>query len=362
MGDGKKNERAFNGTPEQMGAKPIFEEPKMRFPGKSYAIFVAATENYLMYVNALLNSIEKRRLHENCDLAVFLLHHDFSPECRYPAIARSEFPFRVVPIEVYREEIRHPASTKRIEFIKRARYHTIARYAQLFDVVCLLDADMFIVSPNFTKLFDLVNGTRCLIGCNERYKWDIGPNYQLHGESILPRGMRLRKMHCNVPAIFDMAEWAPVFEHYSKIAFDGKQDLPTGQMKGIGDIYCWNISVYALKRENDVITFPMETMSQVHQTNMRRWTYMINDHDHWRTYAGDEVYTIHGRVAQQDFVDGSMERFEHMEKDPDVIRKESGNVRRGLQAIQREWYDLNFNHRLKLDRFIPKDPNWERYQ
>ena len=103
--------------------------------GKDYAIFVAMTPNYCMYVNALLNSIQKQQLHIWCNLTVYLFHHDMDELPNYPTRAANAFEFDVVPVQIDRADVKHPAPTKRIEFIKRARYAKMAELAAKHDVV-----------------------------------------------------------------------------------------------------------------------------------------------------------------------------------------------------------------------------------
>ena len=116
---------------------------------KKYAIFVAATDNYLMYLNALLNSIVKRELYKSVDLTVYLMHYQFPID--YCKKATEKLPFKFIPLEIKKSAIEHPQETKRIEFVKRARFKYTVDYGMDYDAICLLDADMFIVSDQFIK-------------------------------------------------------------------------------------------------------------------------------------------------------------------------------------------------------------------
>jgi len=313
----------------------------------NYAIFVASTDNYLPYVNALLNSIQKRELHRHCNLTVYLLYHDMPVE--YPEAAKTAFSFRLIPVNVERADVPHPEGTKRIEFVKRARFWLVMKYAPKYDAVCLLDADMFIVSPEFAKLFDLVDGTQLCIACNERFKWNIGHDYVLDGKPILDPPQKLVQMHCSVPIIFVYKHWEDVFKSYTEICFGGRQ-WKNGEQKGIGDIYSWNISVVRCGKQDRIVVFPMSVMTQVHHTVIKPWTFLQVDHDYWYTYAGDRVYSVHGRVARPGYVRGYLERF-----DRDAGENEKpfrSKIEASLRRIQTEWYDLNFNGRLPLEAFV----------
>jgi hypothetical protein len=337
---------------------------------KRYAIFLAATgpcvangKNYLPDTNCLLNSIQKQQLHTypGCELDVYLLHHGFDPAWKYPETAVAAFDYHLIPIELKRSEIPHPAATKCIEFVKRARYFKLLELAPHYDAVCLLDADMFFVSRAFMGLFDLVYGTDKLIGCNEKIKWDMGPTYMLGNEPIFSKPTRLHSMICNVPSVFDMKRWWEVFEFYTKICFDGRQDLPDGTTKGIGDLFAHNISIQHAGRADDVIMLPLETLAQVHHVWRRPWTYLINDGGKWRSQAGDRVYMIHDtkRIARPSFVTDNLADFDKDEAGWQGIPKVRPKVEAGLRACQKEWYDLNFNSRVRLDAFLEHNPDWD---
>jgi len=317
----------------------------------NYAIFVACTPKYKKHVNALLNSFEKRRLYRGCNLTVYVLHYNGINKEWLQAITEA-FSFKVIPIKIKREDIKHPPGMNDIEFVKRSRFHYIVEYGIYYDVICLLDADMFMVSPDFMKLFDLVNGTTQLIGCNEKIKWTIGNNYQYESKPIFGIPQKLYNMTCSVPIIFNYGKWRRVFEYYLKIAYFGRQ-LKDDNWVGVGDIMSWNISVLKQNKQNDVIVFPMESMCQVHRTYMHPDKYVQVENDYWYTAGGDKIYSIQGRWnTNLDFVDSSMAWCEEnmFEK---LGRNDGGKIlpkiRKGLEAIQQEWYNLNFCSKLILD-------------
>ena len=320
---------------------------------KNYAIFIATTPKYKKHVNALLNSFEKRELYKNCHLTVYVLHYGGINNGWLVAISKV-FSYSVIPVEIKRKDINHPPDMKEIEFVKRARFKYILEYGGNYDVICLLDADMFMVSPDFMKLFDLVNGTNQLIGCNETFKWGIGNNYTYERQPIFNTPQKLYNMHCSVPIIFDMRYWRSVFEYYLKISYFGEQEKGGG-IVGIGDIMSWNISVQKCGKEADIVTFPMETMCQVHQTYMYSDRYVIVEDGYWRTARGDRLYSIQGRWnTGLNFVEGSQEWCKKNLLDYD---KAWPKIKKGLECIQQEWYNLNFCSKLILD----EENIWEKF-
>lgn len=338
---------------------------------KRYAILFAATgpvagRNYLPDTNALLNSLAKCRIGRTCEgeLTVFLLHHGFDPDWDYPALAMEAFrdDFQLKPLELRREDVPHPKGTNTIEFVKRARYFRLMELCQGYDAVCLLDADMFVVAPEFGGLFQLVAGTRKLIGANERFKWDVGPQsyFYADGAPIFTSAGRMRAMCCNVPSLFVLEEWREVLELYSRICFDGYQ-FKAGLKVGIGDLFAHNIAIHRLGRDSDVVMLPMECFAQVHHVWRKPWTYPINDGGQWRSFSGDRIYMVHDskKIATARFVPGNMTKFAEEFAGWSEQAKFMGPIRVGLRALQREWYDLNFCQRLKLDQFMEHDPAWD---
>ena len=314
---------------------------------KKYGIFVAATANYIGYLNALLSSIEKRKLHRDCELHVHVFHFgDFPADYIYEAI--DKYSYNLHFDRMLLDEI--PLKAKFIEYVKRTRYHKIVAPALNYDVSCLLDCDMFFVSDQFMRLFEMVDGTDLLIGCNEKIKWEAG-KYTIDGEKIVENPGKMFQFICNTPAIFNMERWKPVFEKYIEIAIHGRQ-MKGDRVAGIGDLHCWNIAINACKRNNDVVVFPMETMAQVHYTNMRAWTYPIVERGYWRTEAGDRIYVIHGRVARDNMVEGCMKKYFALQVGRPDIHKIAGEVRKGLVAIEKEWNELNYNGKIDMEKYI----------
>jgi len=348
-----------------MSITAIKDYGKMRNGGRvnKYAIFVASTQNYLGYTNALLNSFEKRRLFDGYDLTVYLMYFSAADKGTFsPAYLKdlTKFSYKIIPIEMNRNDVGCPENFNTVEFVKRARFHYIMKYGFDYDVICLLDADMYMVSPDFIQLFDLVDGTNKCIACNERYKWAIGENFIFENKPIFEKPVKMYAMHCSIPIILNLNQWESVFEYYLKISFHGKQ-IKNGLHCGIGDIFSWNISVYKNNKQRDIVVFPMETMCQVHHTTHRPGTYPVVENDYWYTWAGDRVYSIQGRVANSKYVDASLAIManEFKIQGRTDYEKIAAQVKPGLIAILKEWYNLNFSCKLILSDYTAYNHEWD---
>lgn len=326
-----------------------------------FAFFVCSNGGYLPFLNVLLNSIAK----QNCHIDTYLLYYDF-PE-KYIEDATSKMPYPLIPLEIKREDFNIADYNKNNNnlFIKQARFKYIREYGVKYDAICMLDADMFITTPNFMNLFDLVNGTRKLIACNERFKWMLDSRFSFNGKPIFEKPIKAYKFHCSVPLVFDMKEWIEVFDFYNELAFNAFETDASGKItKPAGDIYCWNISVYKNDRQNDVVLFPMETMTQVHHTYAHPWTELTKDNGTWITYAGDEVFSIHGRIGNKSWFEGQVRgarkryRAHNIQDSDEEVEDKVGSV---LRRVQKEWYDLNFKEIINLYDYVPVDKYWESF-
>jgi hypothetical protein len=339
---------------------------------KKYAIFFAATgpvigRNYLPDTNCLLNSIQKHQLHKklNGTLDVYLMHYGFERGWNYIEKAKKVFDFNFIGIELNPSSIPCKCETKPIELIKRARYFKILEIGKQYDAVCLLDADMFFVSPVFSSFFEMVSGTNKIIGANERFKWAIGSDmyFESDGKSIFTESTKMYSMICNVPSIFDMNKWNETFEYYCKICFGGYQ-FKGKERVGIGDLFAYNIAINKTGRANDVIMFPMETMAQVHHVWRKPWTYLINDNDYWMTFSGDRVYMIHDtkRICRQSFIQDNMKDYNIEFEGWKDREKFTSKIEQGLRSIQIEWWNLNFGKDAKLNLydFLPNNDEWNK--
>lgn len=316
------------------------------------AIFISSDYNYLPYLNTLLNSFHKRKLGKEFD--VYIIHHDFR-KLDYLKRAQKEFDFRVIPIKVDEKDFPKDSSKNKNLFIKQSRFHYIRKYGLEYDVICLLDADMFLLSENFDNLFQLVHNTNKLIGCNERFKWTFGPHYLHNDKPIFKEEFRAFKFHCSVPIIFDLKKWLDVFDYYNELAFNASEKRKDGSLKTLGDMYCWNTSVYKNNRQNDIILFPMETMTQVHQTGIMNPTRLMEKDGYWQTWNGDEVFTFHGRIRNKDeWREKQLEYFENKSADykPIVKLRKRKDTEGTINKILKEWEELSFKSKIDVREYL----------
>ena len=317
----------------------------------NYGIFLCCNQQYLPFLHVLFNSLEKHKI----NIPVELLYYNFPED--YIKYAQDKFSFPIIPTEIKREDFQiHKFNEKNNNlFIKQSRFKYIYDKGVKYDAICMLDTDMFVCTHNIMNLFDLVKDTNKLIACNERFKWNFGSRYHFNNEPIFEKGVKALKFHCSVPLFFDLKRWILEFNYYNKIAIntfevDDKQNI----VKPVGDIYCWNISVYKNNRQDDVILFPMQTMTQVHYTYAQPWTELRKEGDNWVTFDGDEVFFIHGRIGNPAWAEGQLRGVKKRIEDRGMPFNEN-RVTGVLNKFKKEWYTLAYKSAVSLEPFITCD-------
>ena len=320
----------------------------------SNAIFLSCNGGYLPCLNSLLNSIEKqqKRRQAPVDLHVYLFHWNV-PEA-YIQIAQQHFTtFTLLSSPVDPHDFKF-AEFSEMEICKCSRYYYMRDICATnkYDAVCLMDVDLMIVSPDFFNLFDMVSGTNNAIGCNERFKWTVGQNFKYpNGAAMFEQQTRLLKFHCNTPLFIGNPggkKWQTVFEEYLQIVYQATEDHPKKGLCKVGDIFAWNFAVNIAGMEDRVMLFPMEAMTQVHQTAYKEWTRLQRYEDHYYTFAGDPVLCLHGRVHKPQFG----------QYDPEKLGVPEAVIRSVNRLYRREWYELNFRQTVCLNAFMEMTPYW----
>jgi hypothetical protein len=318
-----------------------------------YAIFIASDYSYLPCLNALLNSLEKRKI--NAD--IFIITTDLTDV--YISKIQQTFSFKINVIKVSQDDffIKH-YKTYANSILIILRYLYLQQNSIQYNAVCLLDADMFVVSHNLMNLFELVENNNKLIACNETIKWHIDKNFIYNNKPIFDQNTILWKFHCAVPIFFNPAHWINVLNDYNTMALNSYQlDKNSGKIAHtIDNMFLWYICVQKHNKQNDVILFSTETMTQVHYTLLdptKFITFQIIDGEKiWLTHFGDEIFTIHGKIHQKNWSEDYNNLLQN-------ITDKQIYMRSSLIAILREWYELNFQSSVNLRDFYNNDPYWD---
>lgn len=321
-----------------------------------YAYFVTSNWGYVPYLTALLNSLQKRGNTQR----VYVMHQGFKQE--YLDAIQRAYSFEVVLLSVDRKD--HDVTDEVGEnlFMKQSRFKYIAQYGGDHAAICMLDADMFVVSERFGNFFEMVDGTNLLVGCEESYKWNFDKKYTCRGAVVFPEPVKAWKFMCSVPIFFDLNKWRSVFDTYNDMAFNSWEMENGEKKKRVGDIYTWSISIYRNNRQNDCVLMPMQSMTQVHGTAGAFWCAIRNDSGYWHSVDGSEVYSIHGRIGTQNWEPSQWGWYSSgLEKSGiPITDKISSSAKIAYNAIRQEWFDLTIgkNAIVNLSEFLPVKEEW----
>ena len=322
------------------------------------AIFIATDAGYLKYTNALLNSLDAC----GSQVPVHLMVYNCGLKSKYiEQLMRQPFVFPVHIQEMKQSELQLELERYRLavgrepsnnHLVKTMRMKYMMAQGMCHDSICLLDADMIVVSPNFTNLMDIVVNTDWLVGCNEGFKWNIGPEYTLDDKPLFDPPRELHWFHCSVPIIFSMPRWKSVFEEYLKIFYGGLQ-LRKGNKEDIGDMFSYNIAVARCSREKDLLLLPSHQMTQVHMQGYLPWCSLQGKMGRMIARKNnEEVYVLHGRPFGANWGPGIRN---NVEKTLTGIRMEKAAIDDWLNVelpkitgnVQKMWTSMANDHKVK---------------
>lgn len=327
-----------------------------------FAYILASDRNYIQYTNALLNSLD----YFGNEHPAYLLAYDCDGLENYLSNVKNVFSFPVTVIRMDTENIApllemYEKNTLRLSknhLIKSLRMRYLVDIGLQFDAVCLLDADMMVVSPNFDKFLLFVADTGRSVGCNEAFKWTIGETYMVDNKPIFDPPQVLHRFHCSVPLFLDMHHWADVFEEYLRIFYTGTHLNPHGQLSDIGDMFSYNIAVHKLGREEDVLPLPSSWFTQVHCDGYLPWSRITGSLEEGMSIieGREEVYSLHGRLDKHsswyDYmkprVHKHLKGFKLSDK---VIGDFTGKPLEGIcRQVQHVWDVMSTKHKLQVAR------------
>jgi len=321
-------------------------KPKGRSP---YAIATSFTPNYAQYLVALLNSLDYHG-HDNVDVHVLAVDPN---EKILRKIMAVDWCFNLMIMPSYEfvdfsdtryESLAMTAKKSRYSFLQGIMRKTT------YDALLFMDCDMFFTA-NVTRFFEMVRGTDILLGCNERFKWNMN-RFMYKGQEL--KDVTMHWMVCNAPLFFcpsrnrKLVFWMnEMAKHLSNIS-DGKRP---------SDLYTMNVAIGISGKDKDVISLPDYSWTGVHSSYLHWLTraVLINTHaghDEMFSLTGEKVYVIHGRWDKSNA--GAYElselekRYNELRLDENVKTSLRAASQRSITDIKKAWNFYTTQHKLSL--------------
>lgn len=255
--------------------------------------FVTSNKQYDIYATMCVNSLIKNTNTDIIWLQINYINQSItSNRLRYINVDMNQYQY------VYKDK-RYDSNrmSKSIRFIELDKIINSGQY----DNICLMDADMVVISDKFDQLFQLVDGNSNIVGINENFKWIINNNYTINGKPIFDHIVYLTKFTCSVPLFFNVDTMNGFVDTYFDVFLNGKMNYQN-RVHDIGDMFAYNIAIKKLHKEDDVIMLPAQMFTQTHMDGYLPWNSIRrNCEQKLVTKQGLEVYSLHGRLIEQGY-------------------------------------------------------------
>lgn len=222
-----------------------------------YAIFTSASRKNLNSLNSLLDSIEQSGM--NIDL--YLLHHDLDAE--YLRSKPSQLSFNIYHIKIDRSMLPFASmhTLKDEDLINKSMIPFLNVYGTVYKASCILNIHCKIRSKELINLFDLVNSTDKIIAHQYHESMVFDENYRMgeNKEYVFKNECVVYNSHYSDLMILNVNSYKEVIKYYGLLSHNVfKVD---NNNKILGDITCdecWNMAIYKLDRDKDIVTINMD--------------------------------------------------------------------------------------------------------
>jgi len=324
-----------------------------------YAIMVSCTANYVQYLNALLNSVD----YTNHPVDVHIIAVTGNKKDEDEA-----FNTYLDKLDTYKDLSFHPIVHKRAysDYEHYGAYRKIAqnmrwpelvvtskmgRYGKLeemteYAAIVMLDVDMMIVH-NIMHFFKLVENTKIIIGCNERYKWALN-NYCIEGQKDFPE-MPMDWMICNAPLFLDP-------KHNGKFLQTAAKYVGTIQNKKgeyVSDIISMNVALWLAGVQDNIVALPNYAWTGVHLGYTDITTYIQNrGGNFWKAWNGEKVYILHGRWdvdgCERGWRRNQEKRYDELELNETVRKRWMNQMEHVFKQIKDQYTFYNEKWKIRL--------------
>jgi len=251
-----------------------------------YAHVVAANTKYLPYLNAFLNSLEYVKNTQD----VHIISWGLSPSYLNKL---SQLSYKTIIHEISND-------SKMIEIsegdaLMRYRYKLAADLKD-YESVVVFDADSIVVR-NLDLWLEVAARSKTIIGVAlEQKRWYGEPeeHHKVNGEYPIPRTWNEKDIACS-PLFFSPKDFGDVFS-YSWHIF---ADYPPEKRALCPDMDCLGLAILKHGVQDRVIALAEATFSGLHETLLKPFSHVCEQHGKLFTINGEEIFAVHGQYNSE---------------------------------------------------------------
>lgn len=275
-----------------------------------FAFIVAASDNYLPGLIALLNSIKIHQSNADVILISFRLPEEFLKKISHQII-KMEGKDQVKETAIERFRIAHALGDN-------------------YDSICLLDADMFLTANCDTffevaaKGFIVTGSNGMIINFNSEYQKKY--NIDLNQDDYI-----YFKTHTSVPIFInrDNLDWFDTL--YKSKRIDNFDDFVFLNLLGI-----------AMEKDKKMICMPPYCFTGIHHFQMKPGTLAIDKNGYLVSETEEKIYCVHGKWWWEGWTQDLMPIMERYLKDEELGNKSRYKVLNAIETLK-QGFNLYYN-------------------
>jgi hypothetical protein len=279
----------------------------------NYAFFVAASDNYIPGVTAMLNSLKKIKNEHTVVLISFRLPESFIEKTQ-------QYPFEV---QIVNSEGDHQVHATAIE-----RFRIICELGHKYQAVCLLDADMWI-EANVDVFFLAASKGLIVTGSNGmiiNFNKDYQKKYQCPlGVDEFP----YTKIHTSVPIFIDPRNFDWFGELYISRRIDHWDDF----------LYL-NILGIKMGKHEKMICMPPYCFTGIHHWHMKPETAVFEKEKLLLSGTEEQVYMVHGKWWDEGWLQDLPCTMARYWRDEQIAFKGQGKTNNAINTLLKRFNEL----------------------
>lgn len=291
-----------------------------------YASVTSCTQNYSQYLIAQLVSMHRHG--HTFDVHVLCIDMD---EGFLKGLENREWSFNLYLVRDKSDE-----SIDR--YAKKARYKFASAVAPNYGALLFLDVDLMFVA-NVTKFLDLVADTDWILGCNERFKWNMAKYYLWNEAKFEFPHREMMWMICNAPVFVPYSQakfWQVAWETSYQLRKCSDDKIPS-------DLFTMNVALWRTGIEDKVIPLPNYAWTGVHNGYLNIYTRAFKKGGvEWRSVNGEPIYMLHGRWdkpnAEKYYLKEQEKRYNELALPDSIKAKHRKLTDKTIQLIKEEYH------------------------